>query len=355
MGISTRVKIGKLELKNPVMVASGTFGPEYGELVDIERLGAIVAKTITLKPRQGNTPPRLVETAGGLINSIGLENPGLESFIKEKLPQISKFKIPVIASISADTTEEFKELVCRLNKADIDAIELNLSCPNVRTQSHKDTKTQRHKDTSHRSNALISQDVEATYNSVKAVRNETKKTIITKLTPNVTDITEIARAAEDAGSDVISLVNTFMAMAVDIKTRTPKLCAVTGGLSGPAIKPIALRMVWEVFNKVKIPIVGIGGIMDYRDALEFIMCGATAVQIGTANFINPKAATEVIDGIDKYLRENKINDIDMLVGALAVSDKMSLRAKSPKGTERSNLKKEVASSSRHLRWRNSSQ
>ena len=307
--MNTTVKMGKMKLKNPVMAASGTFGPEYNELVDIKALGAVVAKTITLKPRQGNPPPRLVETAAGMINSIGLENPGLEGFIKEKLPQLLKFKIPVIASISADTTEEFKEMARKLSKTDISGIELNLSCPNIRGQKTEDRgqRTER---------ALIAQDVEATYNAVKAVRKETNKTLIAKLTPNVTDITEIAKAAEDAGSDAISLVNTFMAMAVDIETRTPKLGNITGGLSGPAIKPMALKMVWDVFNKVSIPIIGIGGIMSYKDALEFIICGAAAVQVGTANFVNPKAAIEIIDGIEKYLKINKIDDIKKLIGAL---------------------------------------
>ena len=296
--MNTTVKIGKLRLKNPVMAASGTFGPEYNELVDIKALGAVVAKTITLKPRQGNPPPRLVETAAGMINSIGLENPGLEGFIKEKLPQLLKFKIPVIASISADTTEEFKEMARRLSKTDISGIELNLSCPNIR-------KTR-----------LISQSKEDTYSVVDSVRKATGLTLIAKLTPNVTDITEIAEAAKKAGADAIALINTFPAMAVDIEKREPLLGNITGGLSGPAIKPMALKMVWDIFNKVNIPIIGIGGIMSYKDALEFIICGAAAVQVGTANFVNPKAAIEIIDGIEKYLKINKIDDIKKLIGAL---------------------------------------
>lgn len=298
MGINTNVKIGKIILKNPVMAASGTFGPEYGELVDIRRLGAIVAKTITLKPRQGNPPPRLVETASGMVNSIGLENPGLECFIKEKLPQLLKFKIPVIASISADNIPEFKEMAARLDKTNISGIELNLSCPNIR-------KTR-----------LISQSKEDTYNVVASVRKATGLTLIAKLTPNVTDIAEIAEAARNAGADSIALINTFPAMAVDIKRRKPLLGNITGGLSGPAIKPMALKMVWDVFNKVNIPIIGIGGIMSYKDALEFIICGAAAVQVGTANFVNPKAAIEIMDGIEKYLKINKIDGIKKLTGAL---------------------------------------
>ncbi len=298
MGVNTSVKIGKITLKNPVMAASGTFGPEYSELVDIKALGAIVAKTVTLKPKQGNPPPRLVETAAGMLNSIGLENPGLENFIKEKLPQLLKFKIPVITSISADSILEFKEMAARLDKTNISGIELNLSCPNI----HK--------------TRLVSQSKEDTYSVVDSVRKATKLTLIAKLTPNVTDITEIAEAAEKAGADAISLINTFPAMAVDIEERKPLLGNITGGLSGPAIKPIALKMVWDVFNKVNIPIIGIGGIMSYKDALEFIICGAAAVQVGTANFINPKAAIEIIDGIEKYLKINKIDDIKKLIGAL---------------------------------------
>lgn len=309
MGVITSVKLGKIALKNPVMAASGTFGPEYGEMVNIKALGAIVAKTITLKPRQGNPPPRLVETAAGMINSIGLENPGLEVFINKKLPELLKFKIPVIASISADTIEEFSRMAGRLSKTDISGIELNLSCPNIGRQRTEDRgrRTER---------ALIAQDAEATYNAVKAVRKETNKTLVAKLTPNVTDITEIAKAAETAGSDAISLVNTFMAMAVDIETRKPFLGNITGGLSGPAIKPMALKIVWDVFNKVNIPIIGIGGIMSYKDALEFIICGAASVQVGTASFVNPKAAIEIIDGIEKYLKINKIGDVKKLIGAL---------------------------------------
>lgn len=307
MGMSTIVKIGKIKLKNPVIAASGTFGvgEEYSEFIDINKLGAIVTKTITLKPRVGNPPPRIVETAAGMLNSIGLENKGLEDFIKNKMPFIKKLKAPVIVSISGDGAKDFTELAKRLSGMGVDGIELNISCPNIKNSNLKSQNSK-----------LIAQDVDATYNLVKAIRKATKKTLITKLSPNVTDITEIARAAEDAGSDAISLVNTFGAMAVDIETRSPKLGAVTGGLSGPAIKPVALKMVWETFNKVNIPIIGIGGIMDYRDALEFILCGATAVQVGTANFINPKATIEIVEGIRNYLAKNKISDINKLIGTV---------------------------------------
>jgi dihydroorotate dehydrogenase (NAD+) catalytic subunit len=307
--VNTTVKIGRLRMKNPVMAASGTFGPEYNELVDIKRLGAIVAKTITLKPRRGNPPPRLVETPAGMLNSIGLENPGLEKFIRDKLPELLKLKTPVIASISGDCAAEFREMARRLDKTDISGVELNLSCPNIK--GHQVTRSP-----CHRSDMLISQDAKATYDTVKAARKETQKTLIAKLTPNVTDITEIAAAAQKAGADAAALVNTFPAMAVDIRARRPLLGNITGGLSGPAIKPMALKMVWDVFSKVGIPIIGIGGIMNYKDALEFIICGASAVQVGTANFVNPKATIEIADDIKRYLLNNKIGDLKDLLGSL---------------------------------------
>ena len=296
------INIGKLKLKNPVMVASGTFGyaEEFRDLLDLKQLGAIVIKTITLKPRQGNQPPRTCETPAGMLNSIGLENPGIEGFIRDKLPPLLKIGIPIVVSISSENNpEEFIPLAKRLDKINkIAAIELNISCPNIsRTR-------------------LISQDREATYNLVKKVRKFTPKTLITKLSPNVTDITEIAKAAKDAGTDAISLVNTFYGMSIDVNTQKPKLGSAIGGLSGPAIKPMALRMVWEVYKKVKIPIVGMGGIINAQDALEFIIEGATAVSIGTANFVNPKLSMEVIKGLKDYLIKNKIKDINSLRGSL---------------------------------------
>jgi dihydroorotate dehydrogenase (NAD+) catalytic subunit len=296
------INIGKLKLKNPVMVASGTFGyaEEFRDLLDLKQLGAIVIKTITLKPRQGNQPPRTCETPAGMLNSIGLENPGIEGFIRDKLPPLLKIGIPIVVSISSENNpEEFIPLAKRLDKINkIAAIELNISCPNIsRTR-------------------LISQDREATYNLVKKVRKFTPKTLITKLSPNVTDITEIAKAAKDAGTDAISLVNTFYGMSIDVNTQKPKLGSAIGGLSGPAIKPMALRMVWEVYKKVKIPIVGMGGIINAQDALEFIIAGATAVSIGTANFVNPKLSMEVIKGLKDYLIKNKIKDINSLRGSL---------------------------------------
>lgn len=297
------VKIGKLVLKNPVLVASGTFGyaEEYKDLIDINKLGAIVTKTITLKPKVGNPPPRIAETQQGILNSIGLENCGLETFIKEKLPVLKTLKTAFIVSIAGYTKEEFSKLAKRLEDEGVRAVELNISCPNIEYRKGK---------------LNFSQDAKSTYAVVKEVKKSTRLTVITKLSPNVTDITEIAKATEDAGSDAISLINTLLGMAVDIDTKKPLLGNITGGLSGPAIKPVALRMVWEVYNSVRIPIIGMGGIMNTQDALEFIISGASAVSVGTANFINPKAELEILEGIKKYMKENKITDIKKLTGSL---------------------------------------
>ncbi len=315
------INIGKLKLKNPVMVASGTFGytEELKDLVALKELGAIVTKTITLNPRQGNSPPRTCETPCGMLNSIGLENPGVDNFLKVKLPFLKKLGVPIIISIASETgVEEFVKLVRRLDGIkEISAIELNISCPNIRSDTripgHQDTGTPGYRDTK-----LIAQDPKATYEVVRAVRKVTRKTLITKLSPNVTSIAEIAQAAEKAGSDALSLINTLIGMSVDVKTRKPKIAAVTAGLSGPAIRPIAVRMCWEVYQKVNIPIIGMGGIMDIFSALEFFICGATAVSVGTANFINPKSATEIIAGLKEYLIKHKIKDIKEIIGGLKV-------------------------------------
>jgi dihydroorotate dehydrogenase (NAD+) catalytic subunit len=309
MKSNLNVRIGKLKLKNPVMVASGTFGyaQEFKDLLDLRKLGGIVTKTITLKPREGNPPPRTCETPSGLLNSIGLENPGLEVFLKEKLPFLKKLGVPVIMSIASEVDpDEFIQLAQRLDKVKgVAAVELNISCPNIK--SHKSQVT---------SHKFISQDPKATYDLIKAVRKVTAKTIITKLSPNVTDIVEIALAAERAGSDAVSMINTLSAMCIDTATRRPKIATVTAGLSGPAIRPVAVRMVWEAYRRIKIPIIGMGGIMEAQDAIEFFIAGALAVSLGTANFINPRAAVEVIRGIKDYLVEYKIKDIKSLVGSL---------------------------------------
>lgn len=319
-----KVKIGKLELRNPVMVASGTFGygEEFKDFIDLGKLGAIVTKTITLNPRQGNPPPRTCETPAGLLNSIGLENPGLEVFIQDKLPFLKKIGAPIIVSIASEGgLEEFVTLAKRLDKIkEVLAIELNISCPNIKVTSHKSQVTSHQSKNKRQATGdrrpLISQDAKATYELVKSVRKVTHKTLITKLSPNVSDIVEIAQAAESAGTDAVSLINTLTGMAIDVKTRRPKIAAITGGLSGPAIRPIALRMVWEVYQRIRIPIIGMGGIIDASGALEFIIAGANAVSVGTANFVNPKASIEIIEGINKYLIENKIRDIKNLIGSL---------------------------------------
>ncbi|MFA5335417.1 MAG: dihydroorotate dehydrogenase [Candidatus Omnitrophota bacterium] len=297
-----KVRIGALELKNPVTMASGTFGSsgeEYKGLIDINRLGAIVTKSITLKAREGNPPPRLVETSSGMLNSIGIQNDGVDSFIKDKLPFLEKLRTAVIVSIAGHCVEDYVRLAAKLDKVKrVDAIEINISCPNVR------------------GGLEFSKEPDSAAGVVEAVRKSTRKPVITKLSPNVKDISEIALAAQKAGTDAVSLVNTFTGMAIDIDSRMPVLGNVVGGLSGPAIKPIALRMVWETSKKVKVPIIGIGGIMDYKDALEFIIAGASAVQVGTANFVNPSAAIEIIDGIEKYMRGKKIKKIKELTGCL---------------------------------------
>jgi dihydroorotate dehydrogenase (NAD+) catalytic subunit len=308
MQLKYSVKIGKLVLKNPVMAASGTFGyaGEFKDFAVLKKLGAIVSKTITINPRPGNIPPRTCETYAGMLNSIGLENPGLEVFVTEKLPVLKKIGVPLIVSIASEGgIGEFVALARRLNEIPaVDAMELNLSCPNVVHEKGG------------MKYPLIAQDAQATYNAVRSVRKATRKTIITKLSPNVTDITEISLAAERAGSDAVSLVNTFYGMSIDIERQKPKLGNRIGGLSGPAIKPIALKMVCDVAQKITIPIIGMGGIMSAGDALEFLIAGATAVAVGTANFVNPGITGEIVDGIQRYLRKHKINNINSLIGSI---------------------------------------
>lgn len=299
MGIDLSVKLGRIEMKNPVMTASGTFGygEEYNQLMDISKLGAIVTKSITLNPRIGNPSPRIAETPSGMLNSIGLQNVGVEKFVIEKLPFLRKAKIPVIVSIAGDRTAEYVEIARRLSTEEgISGIELNISCPNVEEGGME-------LGTSPRLTSMV----------VNRVRKVTKSTLIAKLSPNVTDIVTIAKAAEEGGCDALSLVNTFLGMAIDIKNKRPKLANVTGGLSGPCIKPIALRMVWQVSRAVKLPVIGMGGIMDSADAIEFIMAGAAAVAMGTGNFVNPGTAIEVIDGIKKYMVENKISQLNEII------------------------------------------
>jgi len=296
------INVGGLELQNPVMTASGTFGyaREFEHLVDLNRLGAIIVKGLSLSPTRGNPPPRIVETSCGMLNAIGLENVGLERFVEDKLPFLQRLKPPIIANIYGKLEEEYMELAARIDDLEgIDAIEVNISCPNVKAGG-----------------LAFGVDPTSAYSVVQRVRGKTSKPVIVKLTPNVSDITMIARAAEDAGADCLSLINTITGLAIDIETRRPKLANITGGLSGPAIKPVAVRMVWQVAQVAKIPIIGIGGIMSAEDALEFIIAGASAVQIGTANFVNPSVTTDIIDGIVTFLRERDIPGIKTIVGTL---------------------------------------
>ncbi|MFC1592764.1 dihydroorotate dehydrogenase [Candidatus Omnitrophota bacterium] len=298
------VKIGKLKLNNPVLVASGTFGwgEEFKDVIDLSKLGAIITKTITLKSRKGNLMPRTIESPCGMLNSIGLKNDGIKDFLSRKIPFLSKVGTKVIVSVSGDSLQEFTKITKILDACRaVDAVELNISCPNVKGKTK-----------------LIAQDARATYKAVKAARRATCKTLITKLSPNVTDIVQIARAAQDAGSDGLSLINTIYGMSIDSAKRKPHLGNIFGGLSGPAIKPVALYMVYQVAQKIKLPIIASGGIMTAKDALEFILAGATAIAVGTGNFINPKASIEIVAGISKYLVKNKIKDINKLRKALII-------------------------------------
>jgi len=298
------VDIGGIKLKNPVMTASGTFSyaAEFDDLIDLNRLGGIIVKGLSLEPSKGNPPPRIVETPCGMLNAIGLENVGIEAFIDEKLPFLKTIDAPVIANIYGQTIEEYARLAERIDAvADITGIELNISCPNVKSGG-----------------VAFGIDPDVAEKVVARVREKTTKSLMVKLSPNVTDVEQIARRVESGGADSISLINTITGMAVDLQARKPVLANITGGLSGPAIKPIALRMVWQVAGAVDIPVIGIGGIMTARDALEFILVGAVAVQVGTANFVNPAATIDIIDGIEAYLVENGIDDIATLKGSVKI-------------------------------------
>jgi len=302
-----KVEIAGIKLKNPVMTASGTFGygQEYAPFIDLNRLGAMILKGITLKPKMGNPPPRIIETPSGMLNAIGLQNVGVEVLVKEKLPYLKKFNTSVIINISGDTIEEYVELARRLEEISVEmgvaGLEVNISCPNVK-----------------KGGMVWGTDAKATYKIVSSIRKTTTIPLIVKLTPNVTNIKIIAQAAEEAGADALSLINTLVGMVVDIDSRKPKLANISGGLSGPAVKPVALWLVWQVFQTVNIPVIGIGGIIKIEDALEFIIAGAQAIEIGTANFLNPKVTIEIVEGIQKYLIEKNIKDINELVGSMKI-------------------------------------
>ncbi len=295
------VKLGSLELRNPILVASGTFGygQELSHFVDLSRLGGIVCKTVTRHPRAGNPPPRTCETSSGMLNAIGLQNVGIDVFLSQKLPFLRDFDVPLIVNIAGESVEDFAFLARALSQVKgVSAIELNISCPNV---AH---------------GLDFATDPALTEEVVSHVRAATHLPVLTKLAPNVTDIRKIALAAERGGSDALSLVNTFVGMAIDTKTRRPRLSNVSGGLSGPAIKPLALRAVFLCAQTVKIPIVGIGGIASANDAVEFFLAGAKAIQVGTANFVQPSAALDILEGLLQYMNENRISHIDELIGAI---------------------------------------
>ena len=289
------VNIGQLQLKNPVMTASGTFGygPEYEDFIDINALGGIIVKGTTGAHREGNPYPRMAETPSGMLNAVGLQNKGVDQFINEIYPKIKHYDTNIVVNVSGSTIEEYVMVAEKINELDaIPAIELNISCPNVKLGG-----------------MAYGTDRNSAIEVTSAVRKVYNKTMIVKLSPNVTDISEMALAVESAGADAVSLVNTFMGMAINAKTRKPVLSTITGGLSGPAIKPIALRMVWQVAKAVKIPVVGLGGIMNTEDAIEFLLAGATAIQIGTANFIDPEITVKIVNGLEDYCRQHGFSSI----------------------------------------------
>lgn len=296
--INMSVDIGGINLKNPILTASGTFGfgREYSGYYDLSKLGGIVVKGLTLEPREGNKPPRIAETPAGILNSVGLQNPGVEYFIKKELPFLREFDTAVIANIAGSTVEEYCIMAEKLGSL-VDGIELNISCPNVKEGG-----------------AAFGVSAESVYNITRKVKEQCKVPLIVKLTPNVTDIKEIAVAALEGGADALSLINTLLGMAIDINSRKPILANAVGGLSGPAIKPVAVRMVWQVAQAVNIPIIGMGGIACWQDAIEFILAGADAVSVGTANFVNPYAPMEILEGIENYLINNQFGSINEIKG-----------------------------------------
>lgn len=299
--MNTKVSIAGVELKNPITVASGTFGSgmEYDEFVDLNLLGAVTTKGVANIPWPGNPTPRVAETYGGMMNAIGLQNPGIDTFVKRDIPFLKEKDTKIIVNVCGKSTEDYLDVVERLGDEPVDLLEINVSCPNVKEGG-----------------IAFGQDPKALYDITKAIKAKAKQPIIMKLSPNVTDITEMAKAAEAAGSDALSLINTLTGMKIDIKRRAFAVANKTAGVSGPAIHPIAVRMVYQVANAVKLPIIGMGGVMNTEDALEMIMAGATAVAVGTANFHNPYATVEIIKGIEDYMQANGVDDINTLIGCV---------------------------------------
>lgn len=299
--MNTSVNLAGVTLKNPVMTASGTFGSgsEYSQFVDLNRLGAVVTKGVANVPWPGNPTPRIAETYGGMLNAIGLQNPGMEVFCERDIPFLRQYDTKIIVNVCGKTTEDYLEVVERLSDEPVDMLEINISCPNVKEGG-----------------IAFGQDPKAVEAITKAVKSKAKQPVIMKLSPNVTDITVMAKAAEAGGADVLSLINTLTGMKIDVNKRCFALANKTGGLSGPAVKPIAVRMVYQVSKAVSCPIIGMGGIQNAEDALEFILAGASAVSVGTANFYNPYATVEIAEGIVKYMEENRVEDIRELIGAI---------------------------------------
>ena len=302
--MNTKINFAGIEMKNPVTVASGTFGygREYSQFFDLGKLGAIITKGTSLKPRSGNKPTRVCETASGMLNSIGLQNPGVEYFAKYDLPNLRKYDTKIIVNACGSSVEEYVELCKILNSLDIDGVELNLSCPNVKEGC-----------------MAFGNTYDGVRKVTSAVRKVLDKPLIVKLTPNVTDIAGIAKGVEDGGADAVSLINTLLGMKIDINTKRPVLANNTGGLSGPAIKPVAVRMVYQVAQVVKIPIMGLGGIVSAEDAIEFMLAGALAISVGSGNFIDPYTSIKTIEGIEKYMEKNKIENINEIVGKVQMN------------------------------------
>ena len=299
--MNTKVTLAGVELKNPVMTASGTFGSgaEYSEFVDLNRLGAVVTKGVANVPWPGNPTPRIAEVHGGMLNAIGLQNPGIDVFVKRDIPFLKQYDTKIIVNVCGKTTEDYIEVVERLGDEPVDMLEINISCPNVKEGG-----------------IAFGQDPKAVEAITREVKRHAKQPVIMKLSPNVTDITVMAKAAEVGGADVLSLINTLTGMKIDINRRTFAIANKTGGMSGPAVKPVAVRMVYQVANAVKLPIIGMGGIATAEDALEFLMAGATAVSVGTANFYNPYATVEIAEGIENYMKKYQIDDVNQLIGCV---------------------------------------
>ncbi len=299
--MNTKVRIAGVEFKNPVMTASGTFGSgmEYAEFVDLNRLGAVVTKGVANVPWEGNPTPRIAETYGGMLNAIGLQNPGIDVFIERDIPFLKKYDTKIIANVCGKTVEDYLEVVEKLGDTEVDMLEINVSCPNVKEGA-----------------IAFGQKADSLYDITAAVKKKAKQPVIMKLSPNVTDITEMARAAEAAGADALSMINTLTGMKIDVHKRAFVLANRTGGLSGPAVKPVAVRMVYQTAQAVKIPIIGMGGIANAEDALEFLLAGATAVAVGAMNFVNPYTTVEVVEGIEAYMERYGIGDIHSLIGSV---------------------------------------